>query len=89
MWWACTRTPTAPNRPLLLTGVLIVGILGGIGSAFAMSKLQATFPTAQRLEIFILSAGGSEEPDALYTKFRGKMPGVEPLLKGRGLLDVA
>jgi peptidyl-dipeptidase Dcp len=45
--------------------------------------------TAQRLEIFILSAGGSEEPDALYTKFRGKMPGVEPLLKGRGLLDVA
>lgn len=45
--------------------------------------------TAQRLETFILSAGGSEEPDALYTKFRGKMPGVEPLLKGRGLLDVA
>lgn len=44
--------------------------------------------TAQRLEQFILSAGGSEEPDALYTKFRGKMPGVEPLLKGRGLLDV-
>jgi peptidyl-dipeptidase Dcp len=44
---------------------------------------------AQRLERFILSAGGSEEPDALYTKFRGKMPGVEPLLKGRGLLDVA
>ena len=44
------RTPTAPNRPLLLTGVLIVGILGGIGSAFAMSRLQATFPTAQRLE---------------------------------------
>lgn len=44
------RTPSAPNRPLLLTGVLIAGILGGIGSAFAMSKVQATFPTAQRLE---------------------------------------
>ncbi len=43
--------------------------------------------TAARLEQFILSAGGSEEPDVLYTKFRGKMPGVEPLLKGRGLLD--
>jgi peptidyl-dipeptidase Dcp len=42
--------------------------------------------TAQRLEQFILSAGGSEEADVLYTKFRGKMPGVEPLLKGRGLL---
>jgi len=24
----------------------------------------------------------------LYTRFRGKMPGVEPLLKGRGLLEV-
>ncbi|MDO8326877.1 MAG: M3 family metallopeptidase [Cypionkella sp.] len=42
---------------------------------------------AARLEQFILSAGGSEEPDQLYTKFRGKMPGVEPLLKGRGLLE--
>jgi peptidyl-dipeptidase Dcp len=43
--------------------------------------------TAARLEKFILSAGGSEEPDQLYTKFRGRMPGVEPLLKGRGLLE--
>lgn len=43
--------------------------------------------TAVRLEEFILSAGGSEEPDVLYTKFRGRMPGVEPLLKGRGLLE--
>ncbi|MBC7478321.1 MAG: M3 family metallopeptidase, partial [Pseudorhodobacter sp.] len=45
--------------------------------------------TAARLEKYILSAGGSEEADVLYTKFRGRMPGVEPLLKGRGLLDVA
>ncbi len=45
--------------------------------------------TAARLETFILSAGGSEEADALYTKFRGRMPGVEPLLKGRGLLETA
>lgn len=43
---------------------------------------------AARLEQFILSAGGSEEPDVLYTKFRGRMPGVEPLLKGRGLVEV-
>ena len=43
--------------------------------------------TAARLEEFILSAGGSEPPDVLYTKFRGRMPGVEPLLKGRGLLE--
>ena len=45
--------------------------------------------TAARLEKFILSAGGSEEADVLYTKFRGKMPGVEPLLRGRGLMQVA
>ncbi|MEO6301041.1 MAG: M3 family metallopeptidase, partial [Paracoccaceae bacterium] len=44
---------------------------------------------AARLERFILSAGGSEEADVLYTRFRGRMPGVEPLLKGRGLLATA
>lgn len=43
--------------------------------------------TAARLEKFVLGAGGSEEADVLYTKFRGRMPGVEPMLKGRGLLD--
>ena len=45
--------------------------------------------TAKRLEEHILSAGGSREADTLYTAFRGRMPGVEPLLKGRGLLDPA
>jgi peptidyl-dipeptidase Dcp len=44
---------------------------------------------AGKLERFILSVGGSEEADALYTAFRGRMPGVEALLKGRGLLDAA
>jgi peptidyl-dipeptidase Dcp len=43
---------------------------------------------AARLEKYVLSAGGSEEADVLYMKFRGRMPGVEPLLKGRGLLEV-
>ncbi len=41
--------------------------------------------TAARLERFILSAGGSDEAETLYTAFRGRMPGVEALLKGRGL----
>ncbi|SEN72729.1 peptidyl-dipeptidase Dcp . Metallo peptidase. MEROPS family M03A [Gemmobacter aquatilis] len=45
--------------------------------------------TAAKLERFILSAGGSEPPERLYTQFRGRMPGVEALLKGRGLLDAA
>lgn len=44
---------------------------------------------AKKLETFILSAGGSQEADALYTAFRGRMPGVEALLKGRGLDKVA
>lgn len=45
--------------------------------------------TARKLERHILAAGGSEEADALYLKFRGRMPGVEALLKGRGLVDAA
>lgn len=45
--------------------------------------------TAIRLEKNILAAGGSDDAEAQYTRFRGRMPGVEPLLKGRGLLDVA
>jgi len=45
--------------------------------------------TAKRLETHILSAGGSEDAAELYTKFRGRMPGVEALLKGRGLVEPA
>ncbi|SDF41699.1 peptidyl-dipeptidase Dcp [Salipiger thiooxidans] len=41
--------------------------------------------TAKKLEKFILSKGGSREAEELYTSFRGRMPGVEALLKGRGL----
>lgn len=44
------RTPTSPNRPLLLLGVLIVGIGAGIGGAFALSRLRTSFATAGRLE---------------------------------------
>jgi len=42
-------------------------------------------PTAARLEKFILSAGGAQDPETLYKSFRGQMPGVDALLKGRGL----
>ena len=44
------RKPAAPNRPLLLFGVLIVGLGAGGGSAFALSKLGSTFATAGQLE---------------------------------------
>ncbi|MES2096305.1 MAG: XrtA system polysaccharide chain length determinant [Pseudomonadota bacterium] len=44
------RKPAAPNRPLLLTGVLFAALAAGIGAAFALSQLKATFATAGRLE---------------------------------------
>jgi polysaccharide chain length determinant protein (PEP-CTERM system associated) len=44
------RVPTSPNRPLLLTGVLIAALAVGGGAAFAMTQVQTTFPTAKRLE---------------------------------------
>ncbi|WP_338245181.1 XrtA system polysaccharide chain length determinant [Aurantiacibacter hainanensis] len=43
-------TPAAPNRLLLLLGVLIVGLGAGAGTAYAMSKLGSTFATANQLE---------------------------------------
>ncbi|NVJ96382.1 MAG: peptidase M3, partial [Marivivens sp.] len=45
--------------------------------------------TAQALEAHILSVGGTVDAAELYTRFRGRLPGVEALLQGRGLLDVA
>ena len=42
--------------------------------------------TAQRLEKSILSRGGSLPADQLWTEFRERMPGVAPLLTGRGLI---
>lgn len=42
--------------------------------------------TARKLEQNILSVGGLKDGDALYTAFRGQMPEVDALLKGRGLV---
>ncbi|UWR03487.1 M3 family metallopeptidase [Ruegeria conchae] len=41
---------------------------------------------AKSLEDNILSTGGSREAEDLYLAFRGRLPGVEALLKGRGLI---
>jgi polysaccharide chain length determinant protein (PEP-CTERM system associated) len=43
-------TPSAPNRLLLLTGVLVAGLAAGVGAAFALAQLRQTYPTTQRLE---------------------------------------
>ncbi|MGB3407898.1 MAG: M3 family metallopeptidase [Jannaschia sp.] len=40
---------------------------------------------ARKLEANILSTGGSRDAAELYVAFRGRLPGVEALLKGRGL----
>ncbi|OUD10271.1 peptidase M3 [Marivivens niveibacter] len=42
--------------------------------------------TAKSLEANILSVGGTVDAADLYTRFRGRLPGVEALLKGRGLV---
>ncbi len=48
---AAPRAPTAPNRPLLLTGVLILAIGGGIGGGVrAWRSSRRRSPTAGRLE---------------------------------------
>ncbi|CDO36685.1 XrtA system polysaccharide chain length determinant [Novosphingobium sp. KN65.2] len=44
------RAPVAPNRPILLLGVLVVGIGGGCAGAFALSKVRSVYATAAGLE---------------------------------------
>jgi uncharacterized protein involved in exopolysaccharide biosynthesis len=44
------RAPSAPNRPLLLFGVLVLGIGAGTGAGWGLGQLQSSFATANRLE---------------------------------------
>jgi len=44
------NVPAKPNRPLLLTLILFVGLGAGVGAAFVRGQLQTTFPTQSRLE---------------------------------------
>ncbi len=43
------RTPSTPNRPLLLTVVLLAAVGGGAGAAFALGQLQGSFATPAAL----------------------------------------
>ena len=43
------KTPSTPNRPLLLTAVLLAALGGGAGAAFAMGQLQRSYATPSAL----------------------------------------
>lgn len=55
--------------------------------AFALFKEKGIFDTetAASFRKNILSKGGTTDPMALYVKFRGQQPSIEPLLEKRGL----
>lgn len=44
------RTPSAPNRPLLLLGVLVLGIGAGAGAGWGVAQLRSSYATAGKLE---------------------------------------
>ena len=45
--------------------------------------------TAKRLKDFVYSAGNTRDPAEAYTKFRGRLPTVDALLRKRGLTEAA
>ncbi len=57
--------------------------------AFEVFKENGIFDreTANNFRKYILSAGGTEHPMKLYTRFRGHEPKIEPYLKREGLID--
>lgn len=44
------QAPAAPNRPLLLVGVLFAGLAAGAGVAYGLAQLRSSFATSQKLE---------------------------------------
>ena len=44
------QKPAAPNRPVLLFGVLIAGLGAGVAVAWGLGQLRSTFMTSQTLE---------------------------------------
>jgi peptidyl-dipeptidase Dcp len=69
-----------PNNPLLQKWTT------PFGTAPFQAKGLFNPALAKSFRDNILAKGSTEEPMALYKRFRGSEPGVEPLLKRRGLL---
>jgi polysaccharide chain length determinant protein (PEP-CTERM system associated) len=44
------KSPTAPNRPLLLTMVLLAGLTIGAAAAFGLAQIRSSYSTPRRLE---------------------------------------
>jgi len=69
-------------------GYLWSAVLGSDGFEAFKDKGNLFDPgTAKALRTHILEKGGSEDAMELYTRFRGREPTVEPLLRKRGLRE--
>lgn len=86
------RVPTAPNRPLLLIGVLFAGIGAGIGGAFAIGHLRSTFATTSKLQraigLPVLGAISTSLTDAARDLRRKRMRKFSAALGALGGLAV-
>jgi hypothetical protein len=69
--------PLTPNRPLLLTLILFVGLGAGAGAAFVLGQIQTTFPTQTRLAdatgLPVLGSIGEVFTDAKRSKHRQRL----------------
>lgn len=54
--------------------------------AFEESRDPFNPEVAEKLRRYIYSAGGSDDPEALYRAFRGQMPSPEAMMEKRGLV---
>jgi polysaccharide chain length determinant protein (PEP-CTERM system associated) len=73
------RGAMAPNRPLLLTVVLIAGLGAGLGAAFAAGEMQSGFATTAKLErvtgLAVLGAISQSVSDATKSERARKLRG--------------
>ncbi|MGZ8326655.1 MAG: XrtA system polysaccharide chain length determinant [Allosphingosinicella sp.] len=69
--------PMTPNRPLLLTLILFVGLGAGAGAAYKLGQIQTTFPTQTRLAdatgLPVLGSIGQVFTDAARARHRQRL----------------